>query len=507
MRAAALAPAPGIPLGTLLQGIVDLPARYDRRVTGLALDSRAVRPGDLFFALVGTATDGRRFVEEALARRAGAVVQEAPGVALEVRHGVPVIGVPGLDQLVGMVADRFYAHPSADLWVAGVTGTNGKTTVSHLIAQVLTGAGDVPGGGWPCGVVGTLGCGLFGELRPSRHTTPDAVTLHRLLADLRGRGVRHAVMEVSSHALVQGRVNGVAFDVAVFTNLTRDHLDYHGSLEAYGEAKRRLFRFPGLKTAVVNLDDPFGDAILRQIDPGIEAVGYSLHDAPRARVRARTLTVGPAGVRMEVVTPVGEGLLESPLLGRFNAGNLLAAVGALLTLRLPLPGLLAGLARAQPVAGRMERHGGREDQPLVVIDYAHTPDALQSVLATLREHCRGRLTCVFGCGGERDRGKRPEMGAVAERLADELIVTDDNPRREDGDLIVAEILGGMARPGLARVERERERAITLALAGAGADDVVLVAGKGHEDYQEANGQRRPYSDRAVVRALLEGRPA
>ncbi len=503
MRAAALAPATGVPLGSLLQGMADLPARYDRRITGLALDSRTVRPGDLFFALVGGATDGRRFVEEALARRAAAVAQEAPAASLEARHGVPVIGVPGLDQQVGRVADRFYGHPSADLWVAGVTGTNGKTTVSHLVAQALGGEGSGP----RCGVVGTLGSGLFGELRPSRHTTPDAITLHRLLADLRGRGVRHVAMEVSSHALVQGRVNGVAFDVAAFTNLTRDHLDYHGSLEAYAEAKRRLFHFPGLKAAVVNLDDPLGASILARLDAGVDALGYSLAGAPRARVRARTLEVGPAGLRMEVSTPAGHGVLESPLLGRFNAGNLLAALGMLLTLRLPLPGLLAALGQARPVAGRMERHGGREGQPLVVIDYAHTPDALESVLATLREHCRGRLACVFGCGGERDRGKRPEMGAVAERLADEVLVTDDNPRREDPDLIVADILGGMARPERARVERDRARAIALAVAGAGAGDVVLVAGKGHEDYQEVNGQRRPYSDRAVVRALLDGRSA
>ncbi|MCU0937128.1 MAG: UDP-N-acetylmuramoyl-L-alanyl-D-glutamate--2,6-diaminopimelate ligase [Gammaproteobacteria bacterium] len=507
MRAAALAQATGVSLGSLLQGLAALPARYDRRVTGLALDSRTVRPGDLFFALVGGATDGRRFVDEALARRAAAVAQEAPAASLEARHGVPVIGVPGLDQQVGRVADRFYGHPSADLWVAGVTGTNGKTTVSHLIAQALTGEGGSPGAAQRCGVVGTLGSGVFGELRPSRHTTPDAITLHRLLADLRGRGLRHVAMEVSSHALVQGRVNGVAFDVAAFTNLTRDHLDYHGSLEAYAEAKRRLFRFPGLKTAVVNVDDPVGAAILERLDAGVDALGYSLTNDPRARVRARTLEVGPAGLRLEVVTPAGDGVLESPLLGRFNAGNLLAALGVLLTLRLPLPGLLAALGRARPVAGRMERHGGQEGQPLVVIDYAHTPDALESVLATLREHCRGRLACVFGCGGERDRGKRPEMGAAAERLADEVVVTDDNPRREDPDLIVADVLGGMARPERARVERDRARAIALAVGGAGAGDVVLVAGKGHEDYQEVGGQRRPYSDRAVVRALLDGRPA
>lgn len=490
-------------LAALLRGLVELP-EGGPEVTGLALDSREVRPGDLFFALTGSATDGRRFVDDALARGARAVVEEALVAAVAERAGVPIVGVPDLQRRVGLVADRFFGHPSADLWVAGVTGTNGKTTVSHLIAQALTTHG-APLGGEPCGVLGTLGYGVFGELHPGRHTTPDAITVHRLLADFRGRGVRHVAMEVSSHALDQGRVSGVAFDVAVFTNLTRDHLDYHGDLKTYGEAKLRLFELQGLGAAVVNLDDPFSASILGRLAPGAESLGYSLRDEPRARVRARSLEIGPQGVRMEVVTPVGEGVLASPLLGRFNAGNLLAALGALVTLPVPLPRLLEGLGQARPVAGRMERHGGQGGQPLVVIDYAHTPDALQSVLATLREQTRGRLTCVFGCGGERDRGKRPEMGAVAERLADEVIVTDDNPRREDGAVIVADILAGMAWPDRARVQRDRERAIALALAEAGSEDVVLVAGKGHEDYQEVNGVRRPYSDQAVVGVLLAER--
>ena len=490
-------------LAALLRGLVELP-EGGPEVTGLALDSREVRPGDLFFALTGSATDGRRFVDDALARGARAVVEEALVAAVAERAGVPIVGVPDLQRRVGLVADRFFGHPSADLWVAGVTGTNGKTTVSHLIAQAVTTHG-APPAGEPCGVLGTLGYGVFGELHPGRHTTPDAITVHRLLADFRGRGVRHVAMEVSSHALDQGRVSGVAFDVAIFTNLTRDHLDYHGDLKTYGEAKLRLFELEGLGAAVVNLDDPFSASILGRLAPGAESLGYSLRDEPRARVRARSLEIGPQGVRMEVVTPVGEGVLASPLLGRFNAGNLLAALGALVTLPVPLPRLLEGLGQARPVAGRMERLGGQGGQPLVVIDYAHTPDALQSVLATLREQTRGRLTCVFGCGGERDRGKRPEMGAVAERLADEVIVTDDNPRREDGAVIVADILAGMAWPDRARVQRDRERAIALALAEAGSEDVVLVAGKGHEDYQEVNGVRRPYSDQAVVGALLAER--
>jgi len=502
VRAVALATTPAVRLSDLLEGIVELPPRYDPGVSGLALDSRAVRPGDVFCAVVGGAVDGRSYVGAALGRRAGAVLQEAAGPSIEVRHGVPVIGVPGLAGHLGLLADRFFGHPSAGMWVAGVTGTNGKTTVSHLIAQVLAEPSRGGGVATPVGVIGTLGYGLHGALVGGRNTTPDALTLHRLLAELRGQGARHAVMEVSSHALDQGRANGVAFHVAVFTNLSHDHLDYHRTLGAYAEAKRRLFRFPGLRAAVVNLDDPVGASILAELHPSVVALGYSLRGHPRAALRARALAIGPHGIRMEVQTPAGEGWIESALLGRFNASNLLAALGALLTVPLPLSTALESLGRAAAVRGRMERLGGVGGAPLVVVDYAHTPDALEQVLATLREHCSGALTCVFGCGGERDRGKRPEMGRVAERLADRLVITDDNPRGEDGDQIVAEVLAGLATPVRALVERDRARAIEVAVAGAGPEDVVLVAGKGHEDYQEVGGARRPFSDQAVARAAL-----
>jgi UDP-N-acetylmuramoyl-L-alanyl-D-glutamate--2,6-diaminopimelate ligase len=473
-------------------------------VTGLALDSRAVRPGDLFLAQVGTVTDGRRFVDAAIDRGAAAVLQEDPGCGFTLRRGVPVVGVPGLPALVGPIADRFHGRPSGDLWVAGVTGTNGKTTVTHLIAQALAHApGGTPSG---CGVVGTLGHGPYGALRPTRHTTPDAVSLHALLAEFRDLGLRHAAMEVSSHALSQGRVGGVRFDVAVFTNLTRDHLDYHGDLGRYAAAKRALFRVPGLQSAVLNLDDPVGREILEEVGPGIEVLGYSLGGEPRAALRAVEVSAGREGLRLALETPAGPASLESPLLGQFNAANLLAALGALLAARLTLDQALAGLAGARAVPGRMERFGGAAGQPLVVVDYAHTPDALEQALATLRPHCTGSLACVFGCGGERDRGKRPEMGAVAERLADRVFVTDDNPRGEDGAAIVREILGGLRHPARARVERDRDRAIAAAVTGTGVGDVVLIAGKGHEDYQEVRGERRPFSDRAVVQALLGGGP-
>jgi UDP-N-acetylmuramoyl-L-alanyl-D-glutamate--2,6-diaminopimelate ligase len=492
-----------VALSSLIEGLIDLPPPLDRGITGLCLDSRAARPGDLFLALVGTAADGRRYVADAIARGAVAVLQEAEGLQAGWRGGVPAVGVPDLGGRVGGIADRFYRHPSAGMWVAGVTGTNGKTTVSHLVAQALGEPSERVPRGQLVGLLGTLGYGVYPLVHPGAHTTPDAISVHRTLADFRDQGVRHTVMEVSSHALAQGRVSAVAFDVAVFTNLSRDHLDYHGDLHAYAEAKRRLFRFPGLGAAVVNLDDPVGRSIHAEIQAPVQAMGYSLRDDPAASVHARSLDVGGHGIHMEVVTPVGCGVLASPLLGRFNASNLLAALGVLLSLDLPLDAALRALARGRTVRGRMERFGGAGGRPLVVVDYAHTPDALAQVLATLREHCRGTLTCVFGCGGERDRGKRPEMGAVAERLADRVVLTDDNPRREDGARIVAEILAGLDRPDQVLVERDRASAIARALDRARADDVVLVAGKGHEDYQDVGGERRPFSDQAVVRALLD----
>jgi UDP-N-acetylmuramoyl-L-alanyl-D-glutamate--2,6-diaminopimelate ligase len=492
----------GTPFARLVEGLVEVPSRYDCHVLGLALDSRRVRAGDLFLALAGTVTDGRRFIDDALARGAVAVLEEASEPSLALRQGVPLLGVPGLSRRVGSIADRFFGRPSADLWVAGVTGTNGKTTVTHLIAQALQGTGGDPESGWPCGVIGTLGYGLFGQLAPGRHTTPDPVSLHALLAELRNRGVRHAVMEVSSHALSQGRTDGVAFDVGVFTNLTRDHLDYHGDVDRYAAAKRELFRVPGLGAAVVNLDDPVGRAIAGELPPGLTAFGFSLLGDARAPVRALGLEARSDGLRLAVRTPAGRGVVESPLLGRFNAANLLAALGALLALGLPLERALAGLGRGQAVPGRMERLGGAGPAPLVVVDYAHTPDALEQVLLTLREHARGALVCVFGCGGERDRGKRPEMGAVAERLADRVVLTDDNPRGEDGAAILRDILDGLHHPRRVRVERDRARAIAEAVRGAGGGDVVLIAGKGHEEYQEVAGERRPFSDVAVARAAL-----
>ncbi len=484
----------------LLAGIVNIEARYDRVLGGVVADSRLVQPGDLFLARRGAVTDARDYVQTAIARGARAVVYEAPAVMMTTRSGVPLVGVPDLPRWMGTVADRFYRHPSRSMWIAGITGTNGKTSVAHFIAQALQDGLDR---GVPCGLLGTLGYGPLGALQPSAHTTPEAVTTHRVLGDLRDQGIRHAVMEASSHGLEQGRVSEVAFNVAVFTNLSRDHLDYHRDMAAYADAKRSLFQTAGLGHAVVNMDDPACERMLDGLAASVEVMGYSLSgDMKRASVVATQVEKSPAGMALTVSTPRAKGRLQSTLIGHFNAANLLAAVATLLALGMPLDEVLVRLKAVRAVPGRMERFGGVSGRPLVVVDYAHTPEALAQVLDTLQEHCGGRIWCVFGCGGERDQGKRPQMGAVAERAAHRLVVTDDNPRREDGDHIVRDILAGLKAPAAAIVERRREEAIRGAIAAAGADDVVLVAGKGHESYQDIAGERRHFDDReAVGRAL------
>jgi len=491
-------------LVALFDGIVSLPDGVDLPITGIALDSRQVCPGDLFFACAGSHTHGVQFIDDAIVRGAVAVVVEGDmndtGYP-PLHQGVPIIGVTGLTHHLGQLAARFYGDPSHRLTVIGVTGTNGKTSITHFLAQVLNRAEA------PCAVIGTIGVGLYRQLSPTTHTTPDAVVLQGLLADLLTQGAYWLGMEVSSHALDQGRVEGVAFDVAVFTNLTRDHLDYHGDMTAYGLAKQRLFQFPNLKYAVVNTDDSFGRALLRGLPAGVQAIGYGLSPFDGvgengSQVLGNKLCLSATGLRMVVTTPWGNGILESPLLGRFNASNLLAVLTTLVVLGIPLDEALSALSRVQSVSGRMETFGGGPATPLVVVDYAHTPDALEQVLLTLREHTMGRLWCVFGCGGERDRGKRPLMGAVVERLANMVIVTNDNPRGEEAADICRAILNGMKTPARAMVIPERAAAIRHAIISAKPEDVILVAGKGHEDYQQIGTTRFPFSDSIEVKQLL-----
>ena len=485
-------------LSYLLEGIAEVPPALDCEVSGLAADSRALNPGDLFFARKGVKVHGLIHVHNAIRNGAAAVVwEEAEGVEAiaPAFEGTPLIAVEELSQRAGEIAARFYGEPGAGLFTIGVTGTNGKSSVTGFVAQALNAAD------CRCAQMGTVGYGLPGALVEASHTTPDALRVQALLAQFVEQRAEAVAMEVSSHGLMQDRVTGVPFDVAIFTNLSRDHLDYHGDMAAYGRAKRKLFSELVPEVALINADDPFGGELLAGLPEAVRGYGYTIDGVAECALRGSVAQHG-RGMTIEVSTPWGGGVIESGLLGRFNASNLLAALGALLCAGVEIDEACRRLCEVTPVAGRMERYGGGE-RPLVVVDYAHTPDALAQALEALRGHGAGRLHCVFGCGGERDSGKRPEMGRVAERLADRVVVTDDNPRGEDGGVIVEQILSGFETSG-PLVERDRARAIALAVAEAEERDVVLVAGKGHELYQQVGVERRPFSDADEVRRALAG---
>ncbi len=462
--------------------------------TGAALtaDSRKVRPGDVFLAFPGLVHDGRGHIQAAIEAGAGAVIWEPHGFSWRDEWRLANVPLPGVRDAAAKLAALWWEQPSEALWMIGVTGTNGKTSCSHWLAAALDALDR------KTAVIGTLGNGFIGSLAGSSHTTPDPVTLQGLLASYRDTGATGVAMEVSSHALDQGRVAGVAFDVAVLTNLSRDHLDYHGDMASYAHAKAKLFGWPGLKAAVLNQDDEFGQHLLQDLRGGsARTLSYGIEAGD---IHATRIDLAAGGMSMTVTTPWGAGDLTAPLIGRFNAANLLACLGALLTSEVPLADALIALSRVQPVAGRMQRLGGA-GQPDVIVDYAHTPDALDKTLATLRDLTTGRLICVFGCGGGRDKGKRPIMGGVAASRADLALVTSDNPRNEDPAAIVADILAGMP-PGQ-RVLLDRAEAIRLAIGEAKPGDVVLIAGKGHEEYQEIQGARLPFSDMNEARRALK----
>lgn len=459
---------------------------------GMAADSRRICPGDVFLAMPGAAHDGRAHIAAAVAAGAEAVVWEEEGFAWPADLAVRNFPVRGLRDKAAALAAAWWLEPSQSLWMTGITGTNGKTSCSHWLAEAFGRLGR------KTAAIGTLGNGFPGELEGSSHTTPDAVTLQSLLARYLQAGAVGAAMEVSSHALDQGRVEGVAFDVAVLTNLSREHLDYHGDMAAYAHAKTRLFDWPSLKWAVLNLEDDLGRRLhgdLARRD--VHRLGYGIGVG---EIRAEELHLSAEGMTMQVATPWGHGELRANLIGRFNASNLLACLGVLLASNVSFDDALAVLGQTRPVAGRMQRLGG-DGRPTVIVDYAHTPDALEKTLATLRDLTPGRLLCVFGCGGGRDKGKRPLMGEAVARLADGAVVTSDNPRSEAPDDIVADILAGM--PAGQKVELDRAAAIRAAIAEAGPQDVVLIAGKGHEDYQEIHGVRRPFSDVAQAELALK----
>ena len=454
----------------------------DADIGGITLDSRHVRDGDLFVAFPGLRHDGRDYIAQAVAAGAAAVVLESQG-AVAHQLAVPSVQIEGLAEQLSALTDRFYQQPSAALQVIGITGTNGKTSVSQMLAQALDRLGS------RCGVIGTLGSGLAGALIDHGMTTPDAVAVQAQLASMRDQGASHVAMEVSSHALDQHRVAAVRFAVAVFTNLSRDHLDYHGTMAAYGEAKARLFQ-RDLQAAVVNLDDAFGCELAERCAAPV--IGYSLSD-PAATLYCRELVCDSLGLNARLQVQGREFALRSPLLGSFNMSNLLAVLGGLLALGVDAGAAVEQVAQLQPPAGRMQRLGGG-DLPLVVVDYAHTPDALEKALTALHQHAAGRVVCIFGCGGDRDNGKRPMMARVAEQFAEAVVVTDDNPRTEPSQQIIEQICQGAEHPQALTVIPNRAQAIASTIAAARPGDVILLAGKGHENYQEIDGVRHPFSD-------------
>ena len=467
----------------------------DTMISGLQLDSRKVRPGDLFLALPGDVHDGRQFIEQAVANGAAAVAAEAPVAGFLDAITVPLVELPDLRFELGALAARFYRNPSSQQHVTGVTGTNGKTTTSRIIGQLTRALGK------PCGVIGTLGASLCDDMAAARNTTPDAISLQQQLSDWLQQGVLAVTMEVSSHALAQGRVNGLCFETAVYTNLSHDHLDYHGSMEAYGRAKLQLFTNEHLRHAIINADDAFSPRVRDAVVQEAEVLTYSICGAA-ADVRVENAHFGVDGVHGEFHTPWGQAEFSSPLAGDFNLANMAAAVTALVVSGEDLGAVLQSVVELNAVPGRMETVPNRQGLQ-VVVDYAHTPQALEHVLQALRSQTDGELVCVFGCGGDRDEEKRQLMGRVACRLADRVIVTSDNPRSEAPGQIMAHIETGCS--GDYTLVEDRGQAIAMAIADAASGDCILIAGKGHEEYQQLDERRIYFSDVAEASKALAGR--
>ena len=482
-------------LHELLVDQVELMPAINPVVNGMSADSRALKQGDVFIALAGATTHGLKFATHAHDVGVAAVLYETPAPN-DFVETPDTIAVPDLRKKCGVIANRFFAKPSENLQMFGITGTNGKTSTVQLIAQALSLSGVT------AGTIGTLGVGLYGMLVEGERTTPDVIAVHAALANMRNDGASHIAMEVSSHALDQGRVDAVAFDVGVFTNLTHDHLDYHGTMDAYGDAKAKLFSWPTLSVAVINFDDPFSEALIGRIASHVSLVSLSSRGHAAANLQAKNVRLNAVGISFDLCRDEKALPVNSPLLGRFNVDNLLAVAGSLVALDWSLEKISEVLPKLSPVGGRMSRVGGNNGKPLVVVDYAHTPDALEQALENLRSHTEGKLICVFGCGGDRDTGKRPVMAAIAERDADVVIVTDDNPRTENGDDIVRDIQAGFTNMSRVTVQRDRANAIAEAIANAGSTDVVLIAGKGHETYQEVDGVKRPFDDLVQARLCL-----
>jgi UDP-N-acetylmuramoyl-L-alanyl-D-glutamate--2,6-diaminopimelate ligase len=485
-------------LSTLLNTI---PSQLnDISISGLTLDSRFVKPGDLFFAYQGTNLNGNQFIEDAIQKGAVIVLTDNQKIA-EKNYMVPVVFVPHLIKQVGTIAAKFYENPSHKMQVVGITGTNGKTSCSHFIASVLHQLN------LSCGVMGTLGNGLYGKIHSGNLTTPDAVTLQKTLAEFLSQGVKHVAMEVSSHSIDQSRINGIDFAIGIFTNLTRDHLDYHGTMENYGNTKKQFFENDATYRAIINADDEFGKKIIAELKNKKQIFAYGTqknNDNAIPYIYADNMQLDLSGIRIQIESPWGKGELRAGLIGKFNVSNLLAVFTALCLLDIPFETVLQSIAKLSPVAGRVQTFGG-DKKPLIVVDYAHTPDALEKVLTALRYHCRGKLYCIFGCGGDRDRGKRPLMAKIAEELADVVIVTDDNPRTENAEQIFSDMFTGFAHSEKVIKEHDRAKAIHNTIQMAESGDCILIAGKGAETYQIIGHEKLPFSDLEQVRGCLAGR--
>ena len=490
--------ARGITLAELL-GERDCPEAYkDLRVKGLCQDSRRVELGDMFFALSGSKSSGLNFIDEAVRRGASAIAVDR-GLFESIPYpSVPLIPIDNLRSSIAKLASRFFRNPSERLHISAVTGTNGKTSCCWLLSDLIHRLGT------KTGYIGTLGYGthaagltIKNSILETNLTTPDSISLQKILAEFEAQRVEMVALEASSHALAQGRLDGTDIDDAVFTNLSRDHLDYHLDMASYGDAKALLFKKPSLRVAVFNLDDAFSHKLMKKTGSDAQQITYSL-DNPTADVYCRDVKMDIEGLSAHVVSPWGEGALNSPLIGPFNLSNLLAVI-AIIGPRYPFLEILSKLPLIKSPAGRMELINNGE-KPSVIVDYAHTPDALEKVLITLRSHSLGKLWVVFGCGGERDIGKRSKMGAIAERYADCVVITSDNPRGEEEEAIISHIKMGML--GKVVVEMDRRSAIRHAISHASPDDLVLIAGKGHEEYQQLSNQTFAFSDQIQAKLAL-----
>ena len=469
-------------------------------INGLALDSRAVKAGDLFIALVGSKQHGLAYADKVIEKGASAILFDPSGTGSQLAGTVteiPVIPVENLSLVVGKLAARFYGNPSNNMDVIGITGTNGKTSCSQFLGQLLD----------DCGIIGTLGWGEWGHLNKTINTTPDALTVQQILAEFVEDNKHAVAMEVSSHGLAQGRVNGVYYKGAVFTNISRDHLDYHGTMKQYLATKLKLLQAPGLKFVVVNLDDASCDEIIANVPESVTIWGVSTKgktvDSGES-VHANGIKHTLEGIEFDVSWNRIVQQIKAPLYGDFNAENLLCVLAVMLAMGHTLTEAANKVKSVKPITGRMERCGTRASELNVFVDYAHTPDALYRVLASLRKHCDKALWVVFGCGGNRDMGKRPQMGGIAEQWADRVIITDDNPRFEDNVQIANEILAG-CHSAKAILIQDRTQAIQHAINNATDQDCIVIAGKGHETYQEINGIQYPFNDKQIAEEALEKR--